>query len=117
MALAGTAGRGCVAAGEGGGHKHAETEDAGIGDLNANLGGAEIGIEDRADIADGPGERAVGIGIELDAGVLAEMDARQVVLVDVAEDPDAGEVGNGERRCRAGEGDAGGSSVGDVLRR
>ena len=40
---------------------------------------------------------------------------RQIVFVDVAEDPDAGEVGDGERRGRAGQSHARRRGIGDIL--
>ena len=48
-----------------------------------------------------PGEDLVGIGVQADVGVLAEVHVRQIVLVDVADDPDVREIGNGERIGRA----------------
>jgi hypothetical protein len=49
-----------------------------------------------ADVADGSGEGLAGEGVEGDIGVLAEVDVGEVILVDVADDPDVGEVGDGE---------------------
>ncbi len=83
--------------------------------LDADLGGAEAGIERRADVRDGAGEDLAGKGVEADVRMLAEMDGSEVVLIDVADDPDVREVGDGERALRAGVGDAGGASGGDIL--
>jgi len=86
---------------EGGGDKHAQPEEAGIGDLNANFGGAQLWIKHGSDVVDVAAERAVRIGVDLDACFLADFDARDVVLVDIAKNPYGGEVGNGECGGRA----------------
>src|ERR1700679_3160627 len=85
-------------------------------DLNANLGGAEGWVKLCADVADGAGEGFAGKGVESDVGVLADMNVSEIILVDVADDPDVGEVGDGERAGGACVGDAGGTGGGDVLR-
>ncbi len=97
--------------------EHADAHDgAGIVDLDANLGGADGGVEDGADVGDGAGEGAVGVGGEMDVGFLAEVYLGEIVLVDVADDPDVREVGDGEGGGGARVGDAGGGGGGDVLR-
>ena len=63
----------CRRAVEGRGDEHAQLENAGIGDLDADLGGADGGIEHRTDVADAAGQRLVGIGVELDLRGLAEL--------------------------------------------
>ena len=79
------------------GGEHANThEGVGIVDLNADFGGADLRIEDGADVADDAGENAVGIGGEADVRLLAEMHGGEIVLVDIADDPDVGEIGDGE---------------------
>jgi hypothetical protein len=50
-----------------------------------------------------PVSGAIGIGGELDLRFLAELQLGNVVLVDIADDPDRGQVGDGEGRGRAGE--------------
>ena len=48
---------------EGGGHEHAGAHVTGIVDLDTNFGGADIGIEDGADVADGAFDDLIGLGI------------------------------------------------------
>ena len=88
----------------------------GIVDLNANLGRADLRIEDGADVADGAGEDAVGVSGEADVGLLTEMDVGEIVLVDVADDPYMRQVGDGEGVGGACVGDSGCGGVGDILR-
>ena len=102
------------AAGKRSSGEHAQLQEAGIGDLNADLGGAQRGIENGANVADVARERAVRKRIEIDLGFLAELKPGNVVLVNVADNPDRGEIGDGEGGGRAGESDAGGRRVGDV---
>ena len=77
------------AAGKGRRGKHAQLEEAGIGNLDAHLGGADGGIEHRADVADAAGERTIGIGVDVDLRFLAQLQLGNVVLVDIADDPNA----------------------------
>ena len=62
------------------------------------------------------GERTVGIGIDPDLRFLAELQLGNVVLVDVANDPDPGEIGDGKGGGRARETHARGRCIGHVLR-
>src|SRR5579863_1274528 len=78
------------------GGKHAELEKSGIANLDADLGGAQLGIEHGSDVADVTLHGTIGIGIQLDEGFLAELQLGNVVLVDVAKDPDFSQVGDGE---------------------
>ena len=98
---------------EGGPHEHAQPHDSGILHFNSNLGGADIGIENRANVADLPLEHAIGIGIQADLRRIAEPDVGQVVLVHVADNPDGRQIGNRER-VRSIEG-LHGCGVGDLL--
>jgi len=61
--------------GEGGRGEHAQLEEAGVAHLDADLGGAQGGVENGADVADASGERAVGKCIQLDGRALAELQA------------------------------------------
>jgi hypothetical protein len=80
-----------------GGRKHTEThEGSGIFDLDTDLCGAKGGVEDSADVADCASDDAVRVGVEADIGGLAEVYVSEVVFVDVADDPDVGEIGDGE---------------------
>jgi len=85
-----------LAAAEDGGDEHAELEDAWIGNFNTDLGGAQVGIEDGADVADVPGEDTVRIGADPNLRFLTELEFGQIIFEDVAKDPDMREVGDGE---------------------
>ena len=81
----------CISAGlavEGGPHEHAQPHHSGILNFDANLGGADVGIEDRADVADPALEHAIGIGIQADLRGIAQPDIGQVILIHVADHPD-----------------------------
>ena len=86
-----------VVAVEGGGGEHAHPHHAGIGDLEPDLRRADRGIENRADVADSPGKNAVRISIQLDVRVLAQAHVFQIVLIDIADDPDVRQIGNRKR--------------------
>ena len=60
------------------------------------------GIKNSVDLTDGAGDHVVGIGIQPNIGRLADVDHGQIVLVDIADDPHLGEIGDGEggRRSR-----------------
>lgn len=84
-------------------------------DLNANLGGAEGWVKLGTDVADGAGEGFAGKGVERDVGVLTNVDVGEIIFVDVADDPDVGEVGDGEGAGGACIGDACCTGGGNVL--
>ncbi len=69
----------------------------GILHFQPDLRGADVGIENRADIADPPGENAVRIGVQLDVGKLAHVHVLQIVFKDIADNPDVRKIGNRER--------------------
>ena len=73
-----------------------DLEDAWICNFDAYLCGADRRIQHRTDIADVAGQRPVGIGIELDLCRLPERQLGNVILIDIADDPYAGEIGDGE---------------------
>src|ERR1017187_3414070 len=50
---------------EGGGDEHAESEEAGILDLEPHFGGAQVGIHDGAHVIDAPAQQAVGISVDM----------------------------------------------------
>ena len=90
-----------------GGGKHSHTHQrVGIVDLDAHLGGADLRIEDGADVADHASQDAVGIGREANVRLLAKMHRGEIVLVDIADDPDVRQVGDGKGIGRTGIGDA-----------
>ena len=88
---------------EGGGGEHAEPQHAGILHFQANLGGAQVGIKDGPDIANPSLQNLVRIGVHAHVRKFAQAHKRQIVLVDVAQNPDVGKVGDGEGigRCQA----------------
>ena len=61
------------------------------------------GIKNGADVADAAGDGAIGICVQLDPRFLAELNAGNIVFIDVADDPHGGEIGDGEGCGRAGE--------------
>src|ERR1700761_6914676 len=96
--------------------KHADTHQGiGIFNLDTNFCRADLGIEDGANVADDASEDTVRISVEAYVRLLAEMHGWKVILVDVADNPDVREVGDGEGIGGAGEGRSGGGSVGHVL--
>ena len=74
------------------GDEHAGAQVAGIVDFDANFHGADIGIEHGADIADASGDHLIGKGVEADLGSVSEADTGGIVLIDVADDPEVGEI-------------------------
>src|ERR1035438_4525953 len=81
--------------------------------LDAYLGGADVRVENGSDVADPSGEKFVGIGAHANIRVLSQMNVGEIVFKDIAQDPDAGQVGDGERVRGALPLDAGG--VRDLL--
>ena len=69
----------------------------GVGDFEANFGGAEAGIENRQNVVDPALEDLVGIGVQMDVGVFADVHRVEIIFVNVADDPDIRQIGNGER--------------------
>ena len=70
----------------------------GIVHLDAHLRRADdSGSSIGADVADPPLEHPIGIGIQTNVGVSPDVNVRQVVLIDVADDPDVGEIGDREQ--------------------
>ena len=95
--------------------EHARFQQArAVVEFEAHLSGARVGVEDIGDVADASAERLVGIGVEFHFGKVAGVNLTEIVLIDVAEHPNAREVGDGEQIWGIiGRFDAGGS--GDVL--
>src|SRR5208283_5852750 len=65
--------------------EHADPQHSWILDFDANLGGANARVEDRANVADRSLEHPLGIGIQDDLCGVPQPDIRQVVLVNVAD--------------------------------
>src|SRR5579871_1440882 len=96
------------------GDEHTETQHAGIRNFEAHFRGADVWIEAGADVIHAAFEVHVRIGVEADVGKFVDVHEGQIIFVDIAHDPDFGEVGDGEEIRRIVEGlDAGGG--GDVL--
>ena len=83
------------------GDEHAEPHQAGILHFQPDLGGANVGIDDRQNVADPPLQNAVRISDQMDVGIFADMHLRHVVLPHIADNPDVRQVGNRERVRRA----------------
>ena len=74
--------------------KHPHTHQPGIGNLDAHLGGAQRGIQNRTDVANAAEEDSVGVGIQPNFRGLAYVHAGQIVLKNIAKNPDVAQVGN-----------------------
>ena len=95
---------------EGGGGEEADAEAiALVGNGDPDLGGPDRGIEDGADVGDSAFDCLARVGVEGDVGFFAEMDLGEVVFVDIADDPDVGEVSDDERTVGTGGGETGGT--------
>ena len=77
--------------------EHSDAHQAGIFHLEAHLGGAQAGIENRQNVVDAGLEDLIGIGAEMDIGRVADAHGVEIIFVDVADDPDIGKIGDGER--------------------
>ena len=73
---------------ERGGDEHAQAQHARIVHFQPDFRRANIGIENRADVADPALQNPVRIGVQMDVGELAQRTYGQIVLIDIAEDPD-----------------------------
>jgi len=81
---------------ERGGDEHSDAHQAGILHLNTHLSGTEAGIENGKNVVDATLEDPVGIGIETDVGRVADAHRVEIIFVNVADNPDVGQVGDGE---------------------
>ena len=77
---------------ESGSDEHAGAHIAGIVDLDAHFGGTDIRIENGADVADRAGDDVIGIGFQANFGAVSQANVGQLIFVNVAEDPDVGEI-------------------------
>src|ERR1035437_7070595 len=84
-----------------------------VGQLDTHFGGARVGVEQFGDIGDAAGQTPIGVGVQLDFGAVAQMNARQVIFEHIAKNPDIGEIRDGEQIGRVVEGfySGGGSDV------
>ena len=79
-----------------GGDEHAHAHHSGVGDFEPNFCGAEIGIENRQNIIDASFEDLIGIGIQADVRILADVYGIEIIFVNVTDDPDIRKIGDGE---------------------
>src|SRR5580658_2931052 len=82
---------------EGCGREHAWAHESGIANFNANLGGANGWVENRADVADRALDNLIRVSVQLNVGRLAEPHVGEIILINVAENPYVGQIGNRER--------------------
>ena len=87
-----------VLAVEGRGDEHPEPHHPGILHFQPHLGGAQIADRESGRYCRSRALKTLsGIGVQMDVRVLAHVHVRQIVFVHVADDPDLGEVGDGEQ--------------------
>src|ERR1700722_6547063 len=67
--------------------KHAKLEHAWVRNFNADLGGANGGIEYGTDVADAASENPIRVGDEPNLRGLSKSDFGDVVFINVADDP------------------------------
>ena len=67
-----------------------------IAHFQPDFGGADVGVEDRADIADAAAQHTLGIGIQMNLGVLADVDRGKIVFIHVADHPHRRQICDGE---------------------
>src|SRR5579859_6980603 len=85
---------------EGSAYKHTHPHQGpGVDYFHADFGGADVGIKNRADVADLSRQAFFGIGDETNLRGFAEVHVSEIVFVDVTENPDVGKIGNGEWIC------------------
>src|SRR5579863_6241021 len=87
---------------EGRGYKHADAHGPRVGDLDADFRGTNAGIENGQDVVDAAFENFAGVGIQVDVRDIADVDGVEIVFINIADDPDIGEIGDG-KRVGAGE--------------
>ena len=102
---------------KGSGGEHAQAHLViGIGYLDAHLGGANGRIKKRIDFADRAFDHAIGIGIQADIGSLAYVNRRQIILVNITDDPYVREIGDGKSSRRPRISNTGSGRIGYILR-
>lgn len=75
---------------EGRSDKHSQPENAWIGNFDADFRSAYAGIKHWANIADAASQHPVGIGVKFNPCDLPKLKLWDVVLVNVANDPNYG---------------------------
>jgi len=79
----------------------ADAHKSGIGHLDAHLGRTQTRVEYGTHVADAPGEYLVGICVQADLCCFADVNVGKIIFINVAENPDVGQVRDGERIGRA----------------
>ncbi len=77
-------------------YEHPEAQETRILDFQTYLGGSKSGVQDLTDIDDPAFQHQIRIRVQTDIRGLAQMDLRQIVLIDIADDPDVRHVGDRE---------------------
>ena len=77
-----------LAAMERGSDEHADAHQSWIFDLETDLRGTDRGIENRAYVADPRFEHFAGVGIEMNVRIIANLNLRQRIFVNVTKNPD-----------------------------
>ncbi len=82
--------------------EHAEPHQPRILNFETHLGGADVGIENGPDIVDPGAEDAIRVGVQPDIGEFPQPHVLQIVLKNVAHNPDVRHIGDRERigRCQ-----------------
>src|ERR1039458_8591348 len=82
---------------ESGGHEHAHAHQIGVGHFQPNFRSADRGIENGKYVVDAAFQNLVGISVQMDIGILADVYGVEIVFVNIADDPDIRQIGDGER--------------------
>jgi hypothetical protein len=101
---------------EGRSNKHSQPQNAGIHNFDADFGSTYAGIEHWTNVADATSQHLVGKGAKFDLCGLSELKLWNIVLVDVANDPNNGKISDGEGGGGSRVSYTGRRRVGDVLR-
>src|SRR5436305_1434976 len=78
--------------------KHADLENAWIGNLNAHLRRAQAGVEHRPNVADTSCKHLVRIRADVNLRCLPQLQLGQIIFEDITENPDMRKIGNREGR-------------------
>src|SRR5262249_7059751 len=114
----GRSGNGCTAflfpVMEGRVNEHSDAHDEPrIVHLDSDFCSSKAEIEDRGDVADPAGKHSSGIGVQANFRILTDAHACKIVLIDITENPNSGQVLDGERIGRVQAGNA--SRIYDLL--
>src|ERR1700751_66130 len=79
-----------------GGDKHASTHHAGICYFDSNFSRAGITIEDLSYVADAAVKNTAWIGVQFHVRCVTEAHGREVIFINITDDPDSRKIRNGE---------------------